>query len=180
MRSTDPHHDPADLFEILVREHADMLETYLRSLVHPGTDLDDLFQETMLVAWRRLDDFDRNRSFGAWLRGIARVLVLERTRTHAFRPSTTNPLVLDAIESRFASLLQTPGDTFTERAERLLDCIANLPDRMREAIHLVYGRGLSIVAAAGSVGDSKESFKKRVQRSRRLLAECLESKGGAA
>ena len=35
----------------------------------PGNHV-DLFQETMVVAWRRLDDFDHTRPFGPWLRGL--------------------------------------------------------------------------------------------------------------
>ncbi len=44
------------VFEILVRENADMLVTYLRAMVWNAAAVDDLFQETMLVAWRRLGD----------------------------------------------------------------------------------------------------------------------------
>ena len=61
--------DAADVFAILVREHADRLLAYLRATV-PASSVDDLFQETVLVAWRRLPDYDRARPFGAWLRGI--------------------------------------------------------------------------------------------------------------
>ena len=180
MNKPGPGHSPDALFEILARENADMLETYLRALVRPGPDLDDLFQETLLVAWRRLDDYDRDRPFGAWLRGIARTLVLKRARTTAAQPASTDPRVLDALDERFEGLLAGPGDTFAERAERLLDCLTRPPDRMREAIHLVYARGVTIVAAAASIGDTEESVKKRVQRGRRLLAECLEHGGMTA
>ena len=42
------------VFEILVRENAGMLTTYLRAVVWDPAVVDDLFQDTMLVAWRRL------------------------------------------------------------------------------------------------------------------------------
>jgi len=48
-------------FEMLVRENSRMLMTYLRSLVSDATAVDDLFQETMVVAWRRMDDCDLTR-----------------------------------------------------------------------------------------------------------------------
>ena len=50
---------------------------------------------------------------------------------------------------------------------------AHLPEAMKEAIELVYTRSLSLAAAAESVGVSKDAIMKRVQRGRRLLAECL-------
>ena len=74
------HPSGREVFEILARENADMLSAYLRSLLGADSSLDDLYQETMVVAWRRLAEYDRTRAFGPWLRGIARNLVLEHHR----------------------------------------------------------------------------------------------------
>jgi len=52
------------VFEILVRENQAMLMTYLRAVLHDKTVADDLFQETMLVVWQKLADYDRSRPFG--------------------------------------------------------------------------------------------------------------------
>ena len=71
-----PAPDAADVFAILVREHGERLLAYLRASV-PSSAVDDLFQDTVLVAWRRLGDYDRTRPFGAWLRGIARNIVMD-------------------------------------------------------------------------------------------------------
>jgi len=49
-----------------------MLTVFLRSRVNDEAAVDDLFQETMLVAWKRLDDCDLSRPFGPWLRGLDR------------------------------------------------------------------------------------------------------------
>src|SRR5688572_18668698 len=68
-----------ELFEILLRENAGMLWSYLRSLVN-ATDADDLFQQTCLEAWRSLDRYDKARPIGPWLRGIASNLVFVHWR----------------------------------------------------------------------------------------------------
>src|SRR5689334_11072108 len=125
-----------------------MLEAFLRSLVRPGTSIDDVFQETMLVAWRRLDDYDRSRPIGAWLRGIAHVLVLEHARKSRRRPLATDPHVLAEIDRRFETLAKNPGDTFLDRVDRLTECLGKLPESMRQAVDLVYARSLTIAAAA--------------------------------
>ncbi len=39
-------------FEIIARENSRMLTAYLRTLVDDESVVDDLFQESMLVAWR--------------------------------------------------------------------------------------------------------------------------------
>src|SRR5881394_4296469 len=117
----------------------------------------------MLVSWRRLADYDRSRPFAPWLRGIAQILVLEHARKKRARPLTTDPLVLVEIDRRFEVLAGAPGDTFMEKAERIWTCVARLPEGMREAINLVYVRGLQVAAAAESVGIGREAFGKRVQ-----------------
>lgn len=161
------------VFEILMREHAEMLRAYLHGLLGGDPIVDDLFQEVMLVAWRRLDDYDRARPFAPWLRGIAQILVMEHARKGRARPATTDPEVLAEVAQRFEALDHGAGDTFGERAARVWECVAKLPEAMREAIELVYVRRLSFAAAAESVGASREAFGKRVQRGRRLLAECM-------
>jgi RNA polymerase sigma-70 factor (ECF subfamily) len=169
------------LFTILAREHADMLITYLRSVVRDANVAEDLFQETMLVAWRKLAESDQSLPFGPWLRGIAGRLILEHRRKAAANSTLPcTPELLDALEAEFAAFEQRPGDTFRSRAERLRTCLERLPALLRDAVHLVYVRGLSLHSMATALGATNEAVKKRVQRARQLLAECLESSGSAA
>jgi RNA polymerase sigma-70 factor (ECF subfamily) len=162
-----------DIFEILVREHADMLTAYLRSLVWSQPAVDDLFQETMLVAWRRLDDYDRSLPFGPWLRGIAQRLVMEHHRRGRLHPTTVDPGVLNELDRRYEDLSRQPGDTFRARADRILDCLKRLPEHMRDAVEMVYARGMLMAAAARALDATEEAVKKRVQRARQMLAECV-------
>ncbi len=55
--------DGKQWFEILVREHSRMLMTFIRASAHPSI-AEDVWQETMLIAWKRIEDFDRTRPFG--------------------------------------------------------------------------------------------------------------------
>ena len=83
-------------FEMLVRENMRMLMTYLRSLVRDESALDDLFQETLMVAWRRLDDCDLSRPFGPWVRGIASRLVMAHFRKHKKLPLLLDDKIVGA------------------------------------------------------------------------------------
>lgn len=167
-----PHSGPG-VFEILVREHSDMLMAYLRSLMGRDSGVDDVFQKTMIVAWRRLGDYDRTRPFGPWLRGIAQRIVMEHQRRSNSRMAPLDDAVMAALDERYERLSRLPGDTFRERVTRLNTCMDRLPGAMREAIELVYGRGLKMSVAAATSGANEESVKKRVQRARQMLAECL-------
>ena len=170
-------HDAQGIFEILVRENADMLTAYLRSLLDNTTDVDDLFQETMVVAWRRLADYDRTRPFGLWLRGIARNLVLAHYRKRASAPKWCSHEVLEAIDKRFEKVATGAGDTFRDRVEALLDCIQRLSDRLRQVIELAYGRGMSYREVALAINDQEDAVRKRAQRARSQLYDCLKAAG---
>lgn len=166
--------DAKKLFEALVREHADMLTVYLRSAVGNSADVDDLFQETMVIAWRRLDDFDQTRSFGPWLRGIAKKLVLAHHRNAPRRMCV--PLVLDRVEARLDQLTSRSGDTWDEKLDVLRACVDNLPDPYRRAVGLRYFQQKAIRQVSESMGLSPDTVKKRLQRARSLVLDCIERK----
>ena len=176
---TEPRsHDGQEVFEILVREHAGMLTAYLHSLLNNTSDVDDLFQETMVVAWRRLDDYDRARPFGLWLRGIARNLVLAHYRKGTSAPKWYSPEVLDALDTRFETLASDQGETFRERVDALLGCIQKLSGRLRQVIELAYGRGMSLRDIALTLNEQEVAVRKRAQRARNQLYNCLQNLNG--
>ena len=168
--------DPRAVFEILVREHADMLMLYLRASLRDDVAIDDIFQETMLVAWRRLDDFDRSRPFGPWLRGIAHNLVLAHARKTRRDALVCSEAVLMRLEDQIAHLHGREGDTLDEKTAPLNDCLSRLPEPYREAIELRYGHAHSSEQVASQMNISREALKKRLQRARAQLLDCLRSK----
>ncbi len=172
-------HSGREVFEILAHEHADMLVSYLRALVHRTDLVDDLFQETMLIAWRRLGDYDRSRPFGPWLRGIATRLVLKHRQKSARDLLCCDSEVLEMVEQRFADLSQSPDD-FRTTVERLWLCLKRLPSKLRAAITLAYEQGLRLQQVAERLDASEEAIKKRVQRARGLLGECLDGREAAS
>lgn len=166
--------DARKLFETLIREHADMLTVYLRAALGNSPDVDDVFQETMVVAWKRLDDFDPARPFGPWLRGIARNLVLAHHRGRVRNLCT--PTVLEQIESRLDQLASRDGDTWNEKLELLHGCVKSLPDQYRTVVAHRYFQEQPIQKVSASLGLSTAAVKKRLQRARSLVLRCIESK----
>src|SRR5262249_27921115 len=123
-----------EAFGRIVRDYALPLRSYLASQVYHLDDVDDLAQEVFLAALKSLDTFRRGDDFGAWLRGIARhkLLVYFRTlsrRNHAlqrFRDEVTT-LIDGDLEGVAAA-------DRTETIERLLRCVAELPERLRRVV----------------------------------------------
>jgi RNA polymerase sigma-70 factor (ECF subfamily) len=174
--SVDSDLNSKDLFEILVRDHADMLSLYLRCAVSDSTQVDDLFQETLLTAWKILPRFDRTRPFGPWLRGIASKLILVHRRKQARRFLFLDEQVLEHLESRHAALAQMPGDTLGDKLDSLRDCLRTLPDPYRQAVELRYHVEMSSDRLAQRLSISAEALKKRLQRGRAKLLVCLKRK----
>ena len=163
-----------DPFEILAREHADMLTVYLRCLLRDEAAVDDVFQETMIIAWRRLKEFDQSRPFGAWLRGIARRLVLAHRREAARNPVLCEDAVLERLSDSFAEIDRQPGDTFEERLAALHKCLAELAEPARDAIRFRYDEKLSCREIADRLTVTVEVIKKRLQRARTQLHVCIQ------
>jgi RNA polymerase sigma-70 factor (ECF subfamily) len=165
-----------DLFEILAREHGSMLLVYLRSVVRDVSAADDLFQETMLTAWRNIDAFDRTRPFGPWLRGIAAKLVLAHYRKNSRKFVYCDDVVLEQIDQRLESVQQRAGDTFDEKLDDLRKCLDALPSSYRQAVDLRYRDGIKGQRLADRLELSIENVKKRLQRARQRLLECMDRK----
>jgi RNA polymerase sigma-70 factor len=168
--------EPLALFEILVRENADSLTAFLRASVGDMAAADDLFQETMLIAWRKIGDYDRSRPFGAWLRGIGKRLILAHYRKAAREMPLADERVLDYLDQRMAQVDRQPGDTLDEKIAALKDCIERLAPLYREPIELHYRQHRTTEWIAEHLATTKDAVQKQLQRARVQLAECLERK----
>lgn len=154
-----------------------MLLTFIRALVRDPGAVDDLFQETLVTAWRNLDRFDRSRPFAPWLRGIARKHALAHHRRRGRMPIHCEEQVIDHLDRRLDQISRRVGDTWEEKIDALETCLEALPEPSRTMIDLHYREALDTERIALRTDLHRETVKKRLQRVRLKLAECLERKG---
>jgi len=164
-----------EVFEVLARDHADHLLVFLRAVVRDRSMVDDVFQETMMVAWRRLADFDRTRSFGAWLRGIGSRVAMDFAGRR--RMIVADPTMLQEIEEHSVAFDGDHAQAFQTRMGTLDDCIERLPTDYSQMVQMVYRAELPLRTIAVNLALTEEAVKKRIQRARALLGECLQRKG---
>jgi RNA polymerase sigma-70 factor len=164
------------IFEILVRENQAMLMTYLRAIVRNPSAIEDLFQETMLTAWQKLDGYDRKLPFGPWLRGIAARLVMAHFRKAKSDIILFESGTLEYLDQQLEYISEKPGDRWDEKISALMHCIETLPDNYREAIYLRYFEQNSALQISTISKTTVETIKKRLQRARAQILDCLKRK----
>ncbi len=164
------------IFEILVRENQAMLMTYLRAIVRNPSAIEDLFQEVMLTAWQKLDEYDRTLPFGPWLRGIAARLVMAHFRKAKSDIILFESETLEYLDQQLDYISERPGDRWDEKISALMHCIEALSDHYRETINLRYFEQNSTRKISEILKTNSETIKKRLQRARAQLLECLKRK----
>ncbi|MBL9149207.1 MAG: sigma-70 family RNA polymerase sigma factor [Phycisphaerae bacterium] len=167
--------DKHGLFEILIRQNAPSLRAFIRSIAFDRELVDDVFQETILAAWNQIESFDRSRPIGPWLRGIAKNCLLAASRKRR-RMVLNDEVVVNEIERRFSSLDPEVEEANRSR-EALRECVGSLKSDEREAVELCYRQEMPANEAATIAHVSHDAMRKRLQRARANLLDCLERKG---
>jgi len=153
-------------FETLARRHQASTVHYVRHLTRRGGDADDIAQETLLRAWRRIGSYDPRWAFSTWLFAIARRTWLNHvrsTRRRRAREHAAATTPVSAHEPAAAALA-------TERATRLWDvAAAELSEPEFSAIWLRYVEDRSIAEIASVLGRPRTTVKVILFRARRRL-----------
>lgn len=153
-----------------------MLRVYLRAAGCADELVDDVWQETMIVAWRKLDQYDRTRPFGAWLRGIAAKILLAHRRNARRMVLIGDEETLEYLSDQLHRYQQLPGDTLDDKLAALRECVSHLPAHERNCIELRFQKDLMPASISEATGDALETVKKRLQRAKSRLLECIEKK----
>ncbi len=163
-------------FETLVRQHHRRLLAYALALVPAREVAEDLAQDALVAACRDRARFDASRDFGAWVRGILRNKYREWARTRQDVPVDAAVLTaLDTQHQQWDRAEQTPGDAL----RALRRCIQRLPETLRRAVELFYLDSLSGEVVAERLDASHATVRKRLQRARHNLAECVRTALGS-
>lgn len=168
--------DSLDVYEVLVRENAGVLTAFIRAAVADSSAVDDIWQETMVTAWRRWDDYDRTRPFAAWLRGIAAKNILAWNRKSARSHVSCDEATLEYFGGVLTQIQRLEGDSFDEKLDALRACIEMLPSSYRETIRLRYEENMMPAALANHQAAKLETVKKQLRRAKVLLFDCITRK----
>ena len=164
-------------FETLVREHQAGLRAWIRALGAQDAWVDDIAQEVFLIAHRRRDDFIDGADAGAWLRGIARNLVLNERRKEARRSRLLHASLADVLADDDTQALPLPGDV-PALVAAMNDCVARLPERSRDLLRRRYAGEENASTLGRALDMSAQAVRQTLVRIRALVKSCVEGKVG--
>jgi len=159
-------------FSILAKEHHRGLLAYARALTKEDHTSRDIVQDAFVVAWRNMETFDVTRDFGSWMRGIVRNKWRESLRKNA-RETALDDETLEYLEADAKQWegLRDQGGVFA----RLELCLKKLPESLADAVKAFYYDELSGEEAASVLSVESSTLRKRLERARGGLRECLQT-----
>jgi len=164
-----PEDAATDAFVARLMEHRHRIYAFVaKQLVNPA-DVEDVFQRTSIVLWKKMEDFDPEGSFFHWACGIAynevrNFLTVQRR----------NRLYFDAELLELLAEEAKDEDELSEaRLDALRSCMSNLSDRQREILQRCYSGAASITEVAESLGRNRGALYKQIARLREKLLDCI-------
>jgi RNA polymerase sigma-70 factor (ECF subfamily) len=157
---------------LLVRRHFAVIYGFLRSKAHESVD--ELVQNTFLGCVEAVDRIDPNRSFRAYLFGIAR-----RQLIYHYRKRRADGDRFDAMITSVRDVGGSPSHFAAARQEQrlVLDALHDLPLDMQITLELHYWEHMTVAEVADVLEVPPGTIKSRLHRGRELLRERLTQLG---
>lgn len=167
---------PADRqFEALVRAHMGSLLGYALRRVDRREDAADVVADTLLVAWRRLDEVPAGDGARPWLFGVARWVLANGRRSGRRRDRLGERLRQEVGRLTVPDHAAAVGTTVVVRA-----ALARLDADDREILQLTSWEGLQPSEIALALGLSPATVRTRLHRARQRLRRKLTDAGVGA
>lgn len=164
-------------FSCLMREHHRELLVFAGAVTRDRAAAQDVVQDAFVSAWRRFADFDETRDFGSWMRGIVRNKIKDWYRSRQRTPLGISPEGLELVELEIEiAAWQNSQHGGVGIFELVGECVDRLPAHFKAAVKGFYFDGLDSEEAAMALEISSANLRKRLERARALLHECIGGK----
>ncbi|MCM2373013.1 sigma-70 family RNA polymerase sigma factor [Aporhodopirellula aestuarii] len=150
-------------------EHQARLYGYVYSLLGNHAQASDVVQETNLVLWRKIGEYDPEKPFGPWAFAIARLQVLSSIRDRG----RERVLIDSELAEQLCGVLEKEMNRLDDYRTPLRMCLARLDEENRALIHHRYFHDRSIADIAAAVGRSGGAVKVALSRARQKLFRCV-------
>ena len=164
------------IFEVLAKQHEPMLMAYLLSLVADHKLAEDVAQQTLLIAYRKINLLRDPAAFPAWLRGIARLEAFSTMRRQG-REFAVDPAALQQMDEIYRQFEeQQPAETWEERFQLVEECYTRLPETLQTVCRLHYFEDRKAWQIAETLTLNLNAVLKRLERARIAIRDCVQAK----
>lgn len=148
------------------------LYRFIMTLLPQPADADEVFQETIIVLWRKREQYEQGTDFLAWSRVVARYEVFRYLRQNRHDKVGLNEMAMTKI----AEVNEARAKTLDEEATRhevLAGCIGKLGTEEREIIRQRYYQNQAVEMIAKKFGKAQSTIYSALTRARGQLADCM-------
>lgn len=150
-----------------------VVAAFIASMVPEVNDADDILQGVALTAIRQFEVFDKNRSFIAWVIGIAKNEIHTHHRKKGKQAVSMDIQTMEHIAKIYKSEASDIYDLRNDLNKALAVCINKLKGKWRTILELHYLRELTAARIAQHLGMSKNNVLVTLSRIRGALRDCV-------
>jgi RNA polymerase sigma-70 factor (ECF subfamily) len=159
----------AETFLAFHAQSHNRLSAFVHTLVPTWQDAEEIVQDTLVVLWRKFDEFDPSTNFFSWAARVAQYEVLNYRRRNRHRVLVLEEDILEAVAK---TAIEQMDDMELHR-EALEHCIKKLPERDREIVGHRYREGGDIQSAADAVHRTTGHVQRILRKIRAGLLRCI-------
>jgi RNA polymerase sigma-70 factor (ECF subfamily) len=170
----------SECFHELVRPYERAIFLAALSLVRNEADAEDIVQEAVLNAFKRLHSFRQEAKFSTWLIQITlneAKMKLRKDRRHLYESLDEGQCSEDGdyVPKDLADWREIPSEALEQKElrEALIKALNSLPEKYRTVFVLRDVQKLSIAETAQVLGISEASVKTRLSRARLKMRDAL-------
>ena len=164
----------ADAFDALFDRYHASVFSVARMILRDAAGAEDVLQETFLAVARSADRYEPRGRFRAWLLRITRNRCLNRMEAQRARRRVVAESDFTLIEPPAPGPDPVRSAEASEETQRLMDAVARLPDRQREAIALLAYEQMRYREIAEVMEMPINTVKTLIHRARAALAHALD------
>ena len=160
-----------EAFTDLVKQHQSGLRAFIRSIGVSREKVDDYAQEAFLIAYKKFNEYDAEKaSFGVWLKGIIRYLILNDKRKAARRFRLQDKLIGEILISDPITM----NESNAHELNALQHCMTKLEGPSRDLIRKRYEENKNSKELAVIFDRKPSAIRQQLLRIRSILKNCLD------
>ncbi|MFA6451073.1 MAG: sigma-70 family RNA polymerase sigma factor [bacterium] len=169
-------------FTQMIEKDKDFLWSHAYGMTKKGEDAEDLFQETLMKAFKGWDSFDMGTNFRAWMGRImlnTHINNINRRRSdtsYDFSAGENDRVVFQNAEYGEKFYNANPERVFfsTHIDDRLVEALYSLPDQFRKPFSLYLFEGFQYEEIAAMLKLPVGTIKSRIFRARKALKDHIQ------